>query len=167
MIRKATLSDIDRLVEIKLAGVAKMHENGNTVQYQTGVDSYPGASDFTKDIEVGNLYVFDDGEVLGFYYFCDHDEQPFVDQGYTNSATVHRIFVDVNTQGKGIGKQMIQHAVDRCKELKKDYLMIDTHPLNKPLQVLASKFNFIQIEDIYWKEPKNDINVRLAYYKQI
>lgn len=164
-IRKAENKDIPVLLYIKMRAIERMYDQGNKLQYDFDIDSYPNHETFIEDIEEGYLYLIEENHnIEGFYFLEIKDEKPFINQNFINTSTVHRLFVSIGSQGKGIATKLFNHSIELSKRLNKDYLMVDTHPLNIPMNKLIKKIGFTQIEDISWVEPMNEINIRKAYY---
>jgi len=162
-IRKATLADLDRMMEIYAYARAFMASHGNPNQW--GPTCWPPESLIRSDIATGRSYVCvnDSGRVVGvFFYDYGDDIEPCYRRIYEGAWThvgpygvVHRIASDGSE--KGIGSFCIKWAFDQCRHLR-----IDTHGDNKVMQGMLKKLGFIHCGTIYVEE---DNAPRLAFEK--
>ncbi len=87
-----------------------------------------------------NIFVYEDkNKILG--YHCT-GKRPLTDAVYD----LYWIVVDVNYQGKGIGKKLLQHAENFINEQKGRWLLIET----------SSKDNYKKTRNFYLK---NDFKI--------
>ena len=160
-IRKSTMRDLERMMEIYAAARQFMAEHGNPDQW--GQTCWPPESLIRRDISEGNSYVCenDEGRVVGtFFYVFGPDIEPtyreITDGEWLDGSPygiVHRIAADPS--GKGIGTFCLNWAYDQCHHLR-----IDTHGDNTVMQNLLGKLGFIRCGTIYIEE---DDDPRLAY----
>ena len=162
-IRKSTLQDVPRMMEIYSYARKFMAEHGNPRQW--GPRNWPPEDLIRRDIQAGNSYVCvnDEGWVIGTFYFVQgKDIEPtysVIEDGawLDNSpyGVVHRIAGDGSE--KGIGSFCIQWAFRQCGHLR-----IDTHGDNTVMQNLVKKLGFAYCGVIHVVE---DSDPRLAYEK--
>lgn len=161
-IRKAKLSDLDRIMEIYASARIFMTQNGNPRQW--AANSWPPETLIKEDIKSQKCYVcIDEDKVVGVFFFDKgKDVEPCYKSiqggnwcGQDEYGVVHRIASDMSK--KGIGKFCLNYAFDICKNLR-----IDTHEDNKPMQNLLHSLGFKYRGIIYVPE---DTEPRLAYEK--
>lgn len=160
-IRKATLQDLQRIMEIYQTARRFMAEHGNPNQW--GPTNWPPERVIRKDIEAGHSYVCvtgDDHVIATFFFDLGKDIEP----GYLKITegkwqddspygVVHRIASDGSVAGTGTF--CIEWAKTQIPHLR-----IDTHGDNIVMQNLVKKLGFIHCGTIYVEE---DDNPRLAY----
>lgn len=162
-IRKTTISDLSRIMDIYVRARKFMAEHGNPNQW--GRTSWPHEDVIRRDIEQGKSYVCvnDSGVVVGtfFYDYGKDIEETYrvLEDGqwdYTGEyGVVHRIASDGSE--KGIGQYCILWAYNKCGHLK-----IDTHVDNYVMQNLLNKLGFEKRGIIYVRQDKDP---RYAYEK--
>lgn len=108
-LRKATIEDLVRVLEIKEEVVPLMQASGNT-QWS---DEYPGAQKFKEDLHNQSLHVFEeDGTVKGFAVVDNEHPYPYDDIPWeltrADSRALHRMAVDPRYQGQGIAAKMMR-----------------------------------------------------------
>lgn len=162
-IRKSTLEDLDRIMEIYAFARAFMAEHGNPNQW--GPTHWPPEGLIRRDIEAGNSYVClnDAGAVIATFFFIqgadvDPTYRQIVDGAWLDDrpyGVVHRIAADGSE--RGTGAYCLNWAYDRCGHLR-----IDTHGDNAVMQNLLKKLGFVHCGTIFVEE---DDAPRLAYEK--
>lgn len=101
-IRKATIEDLSRIAEIYIFNnrvnylpIFKDEQfSFGELQVISLVDNY-----FKKDEIIKNIYVFDNGLIRGFIQM--------------NEKEICKIYVDTFFQSKGIGKELIEYAINK------------------------------------------------------
>ena len=137
-IRKTRESDIATVMGIFDTARAFMREHGNATQWPVGS---PSEETLRADIAAGTSHVCcEDGRVVATFAFV-----PGVDPTYVHIegawrvdapyCAIHRVASDGTVRG-------VSHAVfEYCAE-RADYLRIDTHADNAPMQGAIRKFGF-------------------------
>ena len=153
-IRKSRVEDLDRMMEIYAAARAFMASKGNPGQWG---DGYPARAVLEEDIALGRSYVvLEDEKVVGtFVFFIGHE--PVYDV-ITNGAwhaekpygVIHRIASDGMTRGVG------RVSFDFCAT-QTDYIRIDTHEKNLPMQQALQRYGFQRCGDILYASGKERI----------
>ncbi len=161
MIRLGKTSDIKAILEIIEEAKSRLRQL-NVNQWQEG---YPNEAIISKDINNKQLYVYlIDEKVVGTMTVLDHEPTYDVILGnWLNDKeyiVVHRIAIKDGFNGKGIGKSLINYAMNHYK---KD-LKIDTHPANIPMQKMLKGLEFIYCGDTYIGPKPNDL--RYCYQKE-
>ena len=157
-IRKATPSDLTRIMELYDIGRGFMREHGNASQWSGG---YPPVELVSEDVEKGICHVCEvEGKVEGvFVFFIGNDPtyEKICDGNWLRdgeSGVVHRI---VSTGAvKGIGSFCMQYAYENSGNVK-----IDTHADNTVMQAMLEKNGFQRCGIIHLA----DGSPRIAYQK--
>ena len=161
-IRKTTIADLPRLLELYANARAFMADHGNPRQW--GATNWPPEALLRQDIANGNSYVcVEDDRIVGtFFYIAGHDIEStyrIIENGSWSSdsdyGVVHRIASDGIT--KGVGSFCLNWAYQQCGHLR-----IDTHGDNIVMQSLLNKLGFRHCGTIYVEE---DNDPRMAYEK--
>lgn len=162
-IRKATLQDLPRIMEIFAIARQFMVKNGNP--HQWGPTNWPPEELIKQDIQQGHSYVClnQQEQVIGTFFFevgenVDSDyNEIFAGQwiGHSHYGVIHRLAADGSE--KGIGTFCINWAYEQCGHIR-----IDTHEDNKVLQTLLGKLGFTHCGTIYLSKSNEP---RLAYEK--
>jgi len=160
-IRKSTLQDLDRIMEIYAYAREFMAAHGNPNQW--GPTNWPPEALIRKDIANGSSYacVNDAGSIIGTFFFIQGADIEPTYRKITNGAwlddspygVVHRIASDGSE--KGTGAFCLNWAYSQCGHLR-----IDTHGDNTVMQGLLKKLGFVHCGTIYVEE---DNDPRLAY----
>ncbi|GAA0730470.1 GNAT family N-acetyltransferase [Clostridium malenominatum] len=142
MIRTAVTSDLAQIMEIVESSKLDMHSYGN-FQWNEG---YPLEEDFIKDITEGTLYVYDIKGIIAGLICINRDEAEeykSVNWSMTKEAfIIHRLAVNNNFRGQGVGYKLINHANAICIENNISYLKTDTNSLNIKAQGLLKKCGY-------------------------
>ena len=157
-IRKTVEADLVRIGEIYENAKRFMRESGNPDQWNSGT---PNADTAREDMENGVGYVAEeDGKIVAVFMFSldrDPTYANIYDGAWLNDepyGVIHRIAGDGSI--KGVLAKAVEFAGARF-----DYLRIDTHSQNIPMQNALKKQNFTQRGVIYI----HDGTPRLAYDK--
>lgn len=155
-IRKALLSDLDKIMNIYKIAKEYMWENGNKMQWNS---NYPSKEIIKNDIDNKVCYVFElDDDIHAVFSFIigEDDTYRFIYNGSWISdsiyGTIHRIASDGKIKG------IFSMCIKFCKK-EISHLRIDTHLDNKIMQYLIEKNGFIKCGTIYVKDGTS----RIAY----
>ncbi|MZQ76360.1 MAG: GNAT family N-acetyltransferase [Peptoclostridium sp.] len=139
MFMKADFSDINQIMEIVRLTVPEMNAYGN---YQW-TDSYPQASDFTRDIENGDLYVYKNGDhMLGFICINSVEAPEYSKLKWASdekSIVVHRLAVNPEFRKQGIATRLLDFAETFALERRLNHIKTDTNSLNVKMDSLFKK----------------------------
>jgi len=160
-IRKSTLSDLPRMMEIYAAARRFMADHGNPDQW--GPTNWPPEALLRQDIARGKSYVVTENEIIlaTFFYDAGRDIEPtyrVIEGSWRDDrpfGVVHRIAVD--STRRGVGSFALNWAYSQCGHLK-----IDTHGDNTVMQGLLEKLGFEKRGVIHVEE---DDYPRFAYEK--
>lgn len=160
MIRKATLHDLDRLMEIYDGAKAFMVRSGNPDQW---IDGYPQRSIIVADIENGYCHVWDECGIIHAVFALIPGEDPTyarIDDGqWLNSkpyAVVHRL------AGDGLVANIGQKCLEWCFT-KFPNIRVDTHSDNYVMQRILCKMEFCRCGIIH----THNGTPRIAYQKDL
>lgn len=166
-IRKATIGDVDALMEIfdeARGTIAALGIN----QWQ---DGYPSREVICADIERGQSYAIDvDGQICGTFAMID-DGEPTYDRIYDGHwktgdgsreyVAIHRVAISVRCRGRGISTSIIDCAASYARFLGRSSLRIDTHEGNVVMRRMLEKHGFEYCGVIYLENGE----ARVAYEK--
>ena len=162
-IRKTTMRDLARVMEIYAYARKFMAQHGNPNQW--GPTCWPPEALIRKGIEAGSSYVCenDTGVILGTFFFVQGTDIEPTYREITDGAwlddspygVVHRIASDGSA--KGVGAFCLNWAFEQCGHLR-----IDTHGDNTVMQNLVRKLGFVRCGTIYVEE---DDDPRMAFEK--
>ncbi len=114
-----------------------MRENGNPTQWG---DTNPPASAVRRDIELGQSYVAqEDGRILAVFAFIQGIDPTYleIDGAWHYDlpyGVIHRV---ASYGGRNAASECIKWCAQRC-----DYLRMDTHKDNIPMQRVIAKNGF-------------------------
>ncbi|MBQ0058056.1 MAG: GNAT family N-acetyltransferase [Bacteroidales bacterium] len=138
-IRKATHSDIPRMMEIFAIARRFMAETGNPNQW---AETYPSVEQLTDDISRGDSFVcMDEGRIVAAFVLRGGNDPTYdiiYDGAWKNDrpyATIHRIAS--NGEVKGIFRLAMDYALQHYQTIR-----IDTHRDNRVMRNALEKFGF-------------------------
>lgn len=164
--RKSKIEDLESMMTI-IKQAQNFLKANKIDQWQ---NNYPNEQVLLKDIAEGESYVLEgEGKVLATTVISFQGESTY-DEIYEGSwlsnqqyAVLHRVAVHEGYKGSGLGKKLIDHAEQMCKDKKIKSIKMDTHQDNKSMQRLLEKTGFTYCGIIYLQ----DGSMRLAYEKII
>jgi len=144
MIKKAKITDIDRIVELAKKTRENMLENG--LRQWTG--NYPDKESFMRDFQKDGLYIYKDGDVI----IASISILPENDVAYKEiewlkyrSLVIHRVIVDPDQQKKGLGIILFEFAKNLGLTGGYESIKVDTHPDNFKMQGLITKAGYQKV----------------------
>lgn len=139
IIRKSTLADIPRMLEIFAIARHFMASTGNPNQWAA---TYPSPEQLTADIESGDSYVcLENDKIVATFVLRGGDDPTYniiYDGAWPHNhpyATIHRIAS--SGEVKGIFSAVMEYALQRYSTIR-----IDTHRDNKVMQHAVVKAGF-------------------------
>lgn len=146
MVRLATMNDMDRILDIYESARAYMKVKGNPTQWG---DSYPELLMLLQDMTSNQLFVIEENDqIIGCFVLAGGEDQTYtvIDNGAWRSdeyyGTIHRIASDGS----------VGRIFSKCMEYAKehyDYLRVDTHADNLPMQTAVLREGFVYTGIIY------------------
>lgn len=145
-IRKAVPEDTDEIKRIFASAKKYMAALGNTTQWG---DGYPGEDIIKTDIANNNQYIItEQGKTVGVFSLIIGEDSTYriIKDGKWHHdkmyGTIHRLASDGTA--KGIANACFKYCAAQI-----DYLRIDTHKDNLPMQATIEKFGFRKCGIIY------------------
>lgn len=164
--RKAKISDLERIMEIVAQAQQYMADNG-IVQWTNG---YPERSLIEKEIIDENRYVVCENSqiiaTVGIFPGIEPDYNEIYEGSWINDSdylSIHRICVDNNFKGLGLGGVMVRLCEETARRLNIRNIRCDTHKDNISMQKMLIKNGFEYRGIIHL----SDGSPRLAYQKKM
>ncbi len=153
-IREAVPGDLEHILKIYENARHFMAERGNPTQWG---DRYPGLELLESDIQQHRLYVVVDDNIRGVFYFAFDNDPTYerIEGGAWGSEAPYGVIHRIASDGSG---GIFAACLAFCKE-RTDYLRIDTHQDNLPMQWTVEKHGFVRRGIIY----VTDGSPRIAY----
>ena len=155
-IRTAENKDLPEILTIYDKAREFMKSAGNPTQWANG---YPQKELIENDIKNNNCYVIhDNGKIIGTFAFIIGNDPTYkvIENGSWSSenkyGTIHRLASDGRKRG------ITKCCFDFCINII-DYLRVDTHNDNKPMQAAIERYGFKKCGTIYVR----DGSPRIAY----
>ena len=151
MIRKGTLSDIERILIITKACAKKMDDNGI---YQWN-EYYPNKSAFETDVDRNELFVYEiEGRIKGCIAISTLIDKEYEDVKWLsetkNNLYVHRLAIHPDHQNKGFAKQLMGFAEQFAIRNNYTSIRLDTFSKNNRNQLFYELRGYKKLEDIYF-----------------
>lgn len=147
VVREGRAEDIAAIAKIYDDFLDYEAEHGTKTNWIKGV--YPTAANAEKGLKNGTLYVGElDGKIVGSYVLnhVQPDEYAKLDWEFPGEGdeviVIHTLCIDVNQQGKHLGKQFVDFAIEHGRKLGCKTMRIDTYEHNEPAAKLYSKYGF-------------------------
>ncbi|MHC1682965.1 MAG: GNAT family N-acetyltransferase [Clostridiaceae bacterium] len=164
MIRTALLSDLNQIIKIVEASILDMHSYGN-LQW---TKDYPKENDFIRDINEETLFVYDiNGIIAGLICINKTEPEEYKNADWSNTkqpAIIHRLAVNTEFHGQGIGYKLINYANALCTENGISYIKTDTNSLNIKAQGLLRKSGYRFVDEITFLSHKG---IFYCYEKEV
>ena len=142
IIRKATIGDVDLIMQLISKVVPLMNSSGN-FQWD---DTYPNADVFKNDIALNQLWVADiEGDIAGVAAITTDQQQEYANVGMDinqPAIVTHRLAVNINYRGRGIAGALLKQAEQVASERGINILRIDTNSNNKATRQLFPKLGY-------------------------
>lgn len=153
MIRKATTTDIEAILELTKACANHMISNG-IFQWN---EHYPNQATFENDVKRGELFVIEkNGLIVGCIVISTIMDAEYIPIKWmtanTNNVYIHRLAVHPNQQGKGIARQLMDYAEELSKQNNFTSVRLDTFSLNLRNQKFYESRGYRQLGTIYFPQ---------------
>ena len=169
-VRPAKESDLPRIQQVIAQARARIASLGID-QWQ---DGSPSMETVGNDLKVGQGYVLVSGETVCGYFALLTQEEPAYDQiadawlgEKEKSATIHRVAVCDDVQGKGMGHAMMLEAERIAKELGMSFIRIDTHEGNRVMRAFLGKLGYVYRGEVFYADIKSPTKTRLCFEKAL
>ncbi|MGB5420199.1 GNAT family N-acetyltransferase [Algibacter sp.] len=151
MIRKGTLSDISKLIELTKACAENMIAK-NIFQWN---EFYPNKKAFEKDVERNELYVLEiDQTMIGCIAISTLIGEEYIPVKWLthnkNNIYIHRLAVHPGFQGKGYAQQLMTFAENFARENHFASVRLDTFSQNKRNQIFYEKRGYKKLGNIFF-----------------
>ena len=152
-LRKAELTEVDRIWEIIQQAIARRKSDGSD-QWQNG---YPNVQSIKDDIENGVGYVYENEEKIACYAAIIFDIEPayeIIDGKWNSSgkyAVVHRVAVSNEFAGKGIATQLFLEIENLAKSQDYFVIKVDTNFDNLPMLKILEKLKYQYCGKVYFR----------------
>lgn len=166
-LRQTTLDDVEHILAIYETSRRFMRQSGNPSQWTNG---YPGKADILRDIENNHGYVLcDESGILATFHLslkCDPSYAIIEGAWHSNEdyGVIHRIAVAEHAMGKGLAMRCLKEAEKIILANGRNWLRVDTHKDNLPMQGAILKNGCTYCGVIYVLSTKVS---RLAYDKKL
>ncbi|MBL0387430.1 GNAT family N-acetyltransferase [Tumebacillus sp. ITR2] len=152
--RAATTNDLDALLEIYRAVIRRMQAGGND-QWD---DTYPNRTVLEADLAAGTLFVCvdEDEKLLGAVVLNESIDEPYSqiqwDDAQGKWLVVHRLAVHPDTQGRGIGRDLMGFAEQWGLENGYSSIRLDTYSRNKAAVALYLRLGYVWKGEIHFQD---------------
>lgn len=151
MIRKGTISDIHKILEITKACAADMI-NKNILQWN---EFYPNKAPFTNDANRGELYVLEvENKILGCITVSTIMDEEYVPISWLTpnekNVYIHRLAIHPSLQGKGYAQQLMAFAENYARKNNYNSIRLDTFSQNKRNQKFYELRGYKKLGDIFF-----------------
>lgn len=158
-IRKGVEKDISKIVKIYEDFLDYEAIHGTKTNWIKG--KYPTEKNPRKALEEGTLFVGElDGEVVGSYVLNKVQPEEYKKINWNFEAkdeeviVIHTLCIDINKQGKNLGRQFVEFALDYGRSIGCKVMRIDTYEFNEPAAKLYKKlgFRFAGITEFFFEK---------------
>lgn len=170
MIRSASMSDIDKIMDIINDAKNFLASNGSS--QWNGPKEYPNILTIKNDIFYQKAFVYlKNNDICGYVALAgveknyDSPTATWLTNG-DNYITVHRLAVADKCRGMGISKELMSFAYEYGKKNRYQSVRIDTHPKNIIMQNLMNKLDYVYCGSVIYSTIEVE-PLRLVYEKII
>ncbi len=147
-IRKANIKDIEGIIQI-IENRCKWFKEKGINQWEYYLEVYD-KNYFKSQIMTNKLYVALKENLLVGLYLLKEEDSYWNDN--TSAFYLHHLVTDINC--KGLGKILLDNAVEKCQKYHKKYLRLDCLKENEKLNEYYKEKGFKYVssgEDEYYK----------------
>lgn len=151
MIRKATVNDIDSLLQLTKACAKHMIVN-NIYQWN---EHYPSKNAFLNDVARSELYLLEvENTIIGCVVISTLMDEEYIPIEWLTknekNIYIHRLAVHPDHQGKGYAQQFMDFAETFAKTNHYESVRLDTFSQNKRNQKFYEQRGYKRLGDIYF-----------------
>ena len=151
MIRKASLKDIDKLLEITKACATQMITQ-NIFQWN---EFYPNKEAFLNDVKRSELYVLElENMIIGCITISTFMDEEYISVSWltpnANNIYIHRLAIHPNHQGKGYAQKLMDYAEIYAKKNVYTSVRLDTFSQNPKNLKFYDLRGYKRLEGIYF-----------------
>lgn len=164
MFRLATTADIDQIEQLFVSAKRRMAADG--LEQWSDEGGYPNRQIAIEDVENQISYVLEiDNQIAGVITINDdfYDAYPITPDPLTARA-LHRVAVNDNFLGKGLGCALYQHSEAVIKKMGYNTVIVDTYSKNLKMNNLIKKCDYTPVGEFSLFE---DLPNWIMYIKQI
>ena len=156
MIRKATLKDIDGIIEITKACANFMIAKSI---YQWN-EHYPSKAAFKNDVLRNELFVIEEGKIsIGCIVISTFMDEEYIPVSWltenNNNIYIHRLTIHPEYQGKGYAQKLMDFAESLARKNNYISVRLDTFSQNKRNQKFYELRGYKRLGDIYFPKQSN------------
>jgi GNAT superfamily N-acetyltransferase len=138
-VRQATLADLSVVSSILSEAALWLKQHSMTLWEENEVSP----NSIRQDVDLGLFYVAFYGEMAaGVVKFQTEDLVFWSDISQENSAFIHRLAVRRNFAGGSVSTALMQWAVERSRDLGKQFLRLDCAADRSRLRLVYENFGF-------------------------
>lgn len=153
MMKAAVKRDLDAVFELYQKGVRDMKARGLN-QWMWGV--YPNEAILEEDVEKGQLYILkEEGAILAALAMNEESDPQYETVAWhfgQKPAMMHRLVVDPDCQGRGVGRQVMAWLMEEAARTGHDCLRLDTNLLNERAVALYESLGMHRAGQVYFDE---------------
>lgn len=146
-VRRCTVKDLDTLRNLSIDTYVETFEAYNTPE---NMDEYLGrayeAGKLRREIECKDstfLFAYYENNLAGYIKFNESPNQTEINDA--KSLEVERLYVLKAYQDKGIGRYLMELAINTAKERNKEYIWLGVWERNFKAQRFYGRYNFYRI----------------------
>ncbi len=152
MIRRAKILEIPEILGITTACMHHLRAQG-IFQW---TEEYPSREAFEKDIERGELFVFEDRSINAVIALCTNMHPAYKDITWltpdTKNMYVHRLAVHPDFQCRGIARKLMDFAEEKAKDNGFVSVRLDTFSKNARNQKFYENRGYTRLGEVYFPE---------------
>ena len=157
IIRKAEISDLDRIMIMYKSCVNGMIENGIDQWDET----YPNIEIITEDLLAQTYFVAEENEkIIGGINIDQNQDETYLTIDWRDKSSsflvVHRLGVKEECWGEQIGKRLMIFAADLVVKKRLKSIRLDTYSGNPKAMKFYKKLGYFQLGYIYLKEGRSE-----------
>ena len=155
-IRKAKISDLVNIMKMYRSCVSGMINNG----IDQWDESYPNTEIFTEDLRLGTYFVAEvNGKIVGGVNIDQQQDPTYMDIYWKDNSNqflvVHRLGVQEENWGDGIGKALMIFGEKLVKEKSLLSIRLDTYSGNPKAMEFYLRLGYTELGTIDLKPNKN------------